>query len=175
MGWAVATCLFWAAVLSLTFPKILEAFTPTGAFGFFAGLNMIALLMIFLWVPETKVGLFLVRGRLVAIHVLTGVFFLFLCSNDPSRSSTTSSLCRLADSSSTILAPGSHGSSNDTSSSTRTPSSSPCTTLTPASSRILSSKRSVSGIRTEGLLTLFITMKLSRYDCKEQSSVLAMG
>ncbi|KAL6246773.1 hypothetical protein RBB50_006080 [Rhinocladiella similis] len=54
MGWAVATCLFWAAVLSLTFPKILEAFTPTGAFGFFAGLNMIALLMIFLWVPETK-------------------------------------------------------------------------------------------------------------------------
>ncbi|KIW63945.1 hypothetical protein PV04_08907 [Phialophora macrospora] len=54
MGWAVATCLFWAAVLGLTFPKILEAFTPTGAFGFFAGLNMVALVMIFLWVPETK-------------------------------------------------------------------------------------------------------------------------
>ncbi|KAK5221111.1 hypothetical protein LTR72_006670 [Exophiala xenobiotica] len=54
MGWAVATCLFWAAVLSLTFPKILEAFTPTGAFGFFAGLNIVALVMIFLWVPETK-------------------------------------------------------------------------------------------------------------------------
>jgi hypothetical protein len=36
MGWAVATCLFWAAVLSICFPKILDAFTPTGAFGFFA-------------------------------------------------------------------------------------------------------------------------------------------
>lgn len=36
MGWAVATCLFWAAVLSICFPRILHAFTPTGAFGFFA-------------------------------------------------------------------------------------------------------------------------------------------
>jgi len=56
MGWAVATCLFWAGVLGLVFPKILETFTPTGAFGFFAGLNMLALVMIFLWVPETKVS-----------------------------------------------------------------------------------------------------------------------
>jgi MFS family permease len=46
MGWAVATCLFWAAVVSTCFPKILNDFTPTGAFGFFAGLNMIA----FVWV-----------------------------------------------------------------------------------------------------------------------------
>ena len=30
MGWAVATCLFWAAVLSISFPAILAAFTPTG-------------------------------------------------------------------------------------------------------------------------------------------------
>ena len=36
MGWAVSTCLFWAAVLSISFPRILSAFTPTGAFGFFA-------------------------------------------------------------------------------------------------------------------------------------------
>ncbi|KAL2811300.1 hypothetical protein BJX63DRAFT_433454 [Aspergillus granulosus] len=28
--------------------------TPTGAFGFYAGLNVIALVMIFFWVPETK-------------------------------------------------------------------------------------------------------------------------
>jgi len=54
MGWAVATCLFWAAVLSITFPKILEVFTPTGAFGFYAGLNVTAFVMIFLFVPETK-------------------------------------------------------------------------------------------------------------------------
>lgn len=54
MSWAVATCLFWAAVLSITFPRMLSALTPTGAFGFYAGLNVCALVMIFLWVPETK-------------------------------------------------------------------------------------------------------------------------
>ena len=54
MAWAVATCLFWAAVLTITFPAILNAFTVVGAFGFYAGLNVIALCMIFLWVPETK-------------------------------------------------------------------------------------------------------------------------
>jgi len=54
MGWAVATCLFWAAVLSITFPLMLSAMTITGAFGFYAGLNVIAFCMIFLFVPETK-------------------------------------------------------------------------------------------------------------------------
>lgn len=54
MSWAVATCLFWAAVLSITFPRLLRAFHPVGAFVFYAALNLTALVMIFLWVPETK-------------------------------------------------------------------------------------------------------------------------
>lgn len=54
MAWAVATCLFWAAVLSITFPRMLVALKPQGAFGFYAALNITALVMIFLWVPETK-------------------------------------------------------------------------------------------------------------------------
>lgn len=54
MGWAVATCLFWAAVLSLTWPRMKIAMTPTGAFGFYAGLNVIATVMIFFLLPETK-------------------------------------------------------------------------------------------------------------------------
>ncbi|KAH8119192.1 hypothetical protein DFH11DRAFT_1722739 [Phellopilus nigrolimitatus] len=54
MAWAVATCLGWAAVLSITFPRMLALFSPQGAFGFYAGLNVCALVMIFLWVPETK-------------------------------------------------------------------------------------------------------------------------
>ncbi|KAF8885549.1 hypothetical protein CPB84DRAFT_1788265 [Gymnopilus junonius] len=54
MSWAVATCLFWAAVLSITFPRLLGAFGPTGAFGFYAGLNVAALIMIFFLLPETK-------------------------------------------------------------------------------------------------------------------------
>ena len=54
MGWAVATCLFWAAVLSISFPAILAAFGTVGAFGFYAGLNVVAFFMIFLFLPETK-------------------------------------------------------------------------------------------------------------------------
>ncbi|KXL50891.1 hypothetical protein M433DRAFT_60963 [Acidomyces richmondensis BFW] len=54
MAWAVATCLFWAAVLSLTWPRMVAAMTPTGAFGFYAFLNVTAFVMIFFFVPETK-------------------------------------------------------------------------------------------------------------------------
>lgn len=36
MSWAVATNLFWASVLTVSFPRILAAFTPQGAFGFYA-------------------------------------------------------------------------------------------------------------------------------------------
>ena len=49
MAWAVATCLGWAFVLTLTFPRMLQVMGPQGAFGFYAGLNVIALVMIFLW------------------------------------------------------------------------------------------------------------------------------
>lgn len=54
MGFAVATCLFWAAVLGMTFPFLLEALGTVGAFGLYAGFNFVALVMIFFWVPETK-------------------------------------------------------------------------------------------------------------------------
>ena len=54
MGFSVATCLFWAAVLGMTFPFLLEALGTVGAFGLYAGFNFVALVMIFFWVPETK-------------------------------------------------------------------------------------------------------------------------
>ena len=54
MSWAVATNNFWASVLSLTWPRMLRAMKPQGAFGFYAGLNILALIMIFLWLPETR-------------------------------------------------------------------------------------------------------------------------
>ncbi|KAI9842230.1 MAG: hypothetical protein M1837_007375 [Sclerophora amabilis] len=54
MAWAVATCFFWAAVLSVTFPRIVLAFTIVGAFGFYACLNVAAFIMIFFLLPETK-------------------------------------------------------------------------------------------------------------------------
>ncbi|KAH8689357.1 hypothetical protein BGW36DRAFT_351598 [Talaromyces proteolyticus] len=54
MGWAVATCLFWAAILSIFLPLMLDTMQPVGVFGFYAGTNILALIMIFFWVPETK-------------------------------------------------------------------------------------------------------------------------
>ncbi|RDL38431.1 MFS general substrate transporter [Venustampulla echinocandica] len=54
MGWAVAVNLLWAAILSITLPKMKDAMGILGAFLFYAGLNVIAFCMIFLWVPETK-------------------------------------------------------------------------------------------------------------------------
>ncbi|KAK4142896.1 uncharacterized protein C8A04DRAFT_29473 [Dichotomopilus funicola] len=54
MGFAVATCLFWAAVLNITFPFLLKQATVLGAFGCYAGFNLVAFVMIFFWVPETK-------------------------------------------------------------------------------------------------------------------------
>ncbi|KAI2620986.1 hypothetical protein GGS26DRAFT_299890 [Hypomontagnella submonticulosa] len=54
MGFAVATCLFWAAVLSMTFPFILKRLDTVGAFGLYAGFNLVAVIMIFFLVPETK-------------------------------------------------------------------------------------------------------------------------
>ena len=52
-SWAVATCLFWAAVLSVTFPRLIGALGEVGAFGFYAGLNVCALVMIFFLMPGT--------------------------------------------------------------------------------------------------------------------------
>ncbi|KAK4192384.1 hypothetical protein QBC35DRAFT_248363 [Podospora australis] len=54
MGFSVATCLFWAAVLGMTFPFLLESAGTVGAFGCYAGFNVVAFVMIFFWVPETK-------------------------------------------------------------------------------------------------------------------------
>ncbi|KAL1625422.1 hypothetical protein SLS54_003514 [Diplodia seriata] len=54
MSWAVATNNFWAFALGLTFPRMLRALRPQGAFGLYAGLNVVALALIYLFVPETK-------------------------------------------------------------------------------------------------------------------------
>lgn len=54
MSWAVATNNFWASVLSVTLPRMLTVLKPVGVFGFYAGLNLVALAMIFVCVPETK-------------------------------------------------------------------------------------------------------------------------
>lgn len=135
MGWAVATCLFWAGVLGLTFPKILETFTPTGAFGFFAGLNILALIWIFLWMPETKVCACIIKHPQ---NLLT-----FSHSNVHWKNWTTSSPSRLEDSSSTKRVHGFLGSSNATFYGRRTHNSSHFTPLTTVLLQILVNSRKV--------------------------------
>lgn len=71
------------SALSLTFPKLLAKITPTGAFGFYAALNMIAFVVIFFIVPETKKRKFQVTGSMLTCR-LTG-------PQVPWRSLTTSS------------------------------------------------------------------------------------
>ncbi|GFP59747.1 hypothetical protein ACSS6W_009687 [Trichoderma asperelloides] len=96
MSWAVATNNFWASILSLTFPRMLAAMTAPGAFGFYAGLNIVALVLIFLFVPETKQKtleeldyVFSVSNRRHAQYQLTEVLpwwikrYIFLQKNGP--------------------------------------------------------------------------------------------
>lgn len=54
MAWAVFINNTFAGILSLTFPRMVGVMTETGAFGFYAGLNLIAWFMIFCFVRETK-------------------------------------------------------------------------------------------------------------------------
>ncbi|KAI5360724.1 Putative major facilitator, sugar transporter, major facilitator superfamily [Septoria linicola] len=54
MAWAVCINNTFAGVLSLTFPRMRTVMTQTGAFGFYAALNLIAWFMIFAFVRETK-------------------------------------------------------------------------------------------------------------------------
>lgn len=54
MSWAVATNNFWAAVLGLTFPAMLQYAGPTGTFVWYAALCGLAGIWIFLFLPETK-------------------------------------------------------------------------------------------------------------------------
>lgn len=54
MAWAVFINNTFAGVLSLTFLRMKTVMTPTGAFGFYAGLNLLAWFMIFCFVRETK-------------------------------------------------------------------------------------------------------------------------
>lgn len=54
MAFAVAWNNAWGSILGLTFPPMLRALKPQGAFGFYAGMNALAFCMIYLTVPETK-------------------------------------------------------------------------------------------------------------------------
>ena len=54
-SWAVATNFFWATVLSVTVPRMVGAFGNVGAFGFYVGLNVLSIVLIFFLMPGTDI------------------------------------------------------------------------------------------------------------------------
>jgi hypothetical protein len=54
MSFAVFTANIFAAFLSVTFPGLLAALGAGGAFVLYAALNIIALVLVFLLLPETR-------------------------------------------------------------------------------------------------------------------------
>lgn len=107
MGFAVATCLGCAAALGISFPFLLGRLGTVGAFGFYAGLNFVALIMIFFWVPGSSLPLLFIIIFISDIlqllcdcqsrsHVADTRRSVQKRSRRLLRSSTTSSRCRLA-------------------------------------------------------------------------------
>lgn len=54
MGFATATCWFFNFILAFTWPRLRNAFTVTGAFGWYAAWNVIGFILVLLFLPETK-------------------------------------------------------------------------------------------------------------------------
>ncbi|KAF2839604.1 putative MFS sugar transporter [Patellaria atrata CBS 101060] len=54
MSLATATTWFFNFVLSITWPSLVDAFTPQGAFGWYAAWNIIGWWLVLLFMPETK-------------------------------------------------------------------------------------------------------------------------
>lgn len=54
MSLATATTWFFNFILSVTWPSMQQSFTPQGAFGWYAGWNIIGFFLVLLFVPETK-------------------------------------------------------------------------------------------------------------------------
>ncbi|KAL7665749.1 Major facilitator superfamily (MFS) profile domain-containing protein [[Candida] zeylanoides] len=54
MGFATATCWFFNFVLALTWPSLRNAFTPQGAFGWYAAWNVVGFFLVLWFLPETK-------------------------------------------------------------------------------------------------------------------------
>ncbi|GAA5967400.1 hypothetical protein JCM21900_001041 [Sporobolomyces salmonicolor] len=54
MSYATATTWIFNFIVALTFPRLLGAFKPQGAFGWYAGWNVIGTVLVWLFMPETR-------------------------------------------------------------------------------------------------------------------------
>lgn len=57
LGMSFATATLWLLnfVVAFTFPRLLVAFKPQGAFGFYAAWNMAGFLMVLFFLPEVRI------------------------------------------------------------------------------------------------------------------------
>lgn len=58
MSFSTAICWGFNAILSITWPALVQAFTTTGAFGWYAAWNFMAVVYCYFLLPETKVRLY---------------------------------------------------------------------------------------------------------------------
>jgi hypothetical protein len=65
MSFAMSIANTWAAILSLTFPRLLASLGPESTFTLYAFLNVVAFCLVYLFVPET---------RMKTLHELDEVF-----------------------------------------------------------------------------------------------------
>ncbi|CAL1708150.1 unnamed protein product [Somion occarium] len=54
IGMSLSTAVLCNFVVAITFPRLLGAFQPQGAFGWYAGWNIVGFFLILLFLPETK-------------------------------------------------------------------------------------------------------------------------
>ncbi|GEQ70810.1 hypothetical protein JCM33374_g4489 [Metschnikowia sp. JCM 33374] len=54
MGFATATCWFFNFILAFSWPRMKNAFKPQGAFGWYAGWNIVGFFLVLWFLPETK-------------------------------------------------------------------------------------------------------------------------
>ncbi len=56
LGASIATCINWSSnwLVAITFLSLISWIGPSGAFGIYFSLSLIAIVFVYLWVPETK-------------------------------------------------------------------------------------------------------------------------
>lgn len=68
-GFGIFINNFFSTVLGLTFPSMLSAFGGSGAFAFYGATSTLALCLIFLCLPETKVSDLLAINHLLLVDI----------------------------------------------------------------------------------------------------------
>lgn len=81
MSFSTSLLWFFNFVVAITFPRLLGAFKPQGAFGWYAAWNVVGFILVLLYVPETKA---------LSLEELDQGQFIISCPNTASHSKNSS-------------------------------------------------------------------------------------